>query len=50
MDRRDFLKTLAAAGAMLTVKSNGVMDIMASTLPGAATAQAAADNYADSTF
>jgi pimeloyl-ACP methyl ester carboxylesterase len=47
MDRRDFLKTLAAAGAMLTVKSNGVMDIMASTLPGAATAQAAADNYAD---
>lgn len=47
MDRRDFLKTLAAAGAMLTVKSNGVMDIMASTLPGTATAQAAADNYAD---
>ena len=47
MDRRDFLKTLAAAGAMLTMKSNGVMDIMASTLPGTATAQAAADNYAD---
>ena len=47
MDRRDFLKTLAAASAMLTVKSNGVMDIMASTLPGTATAQAAADNYAD---
>lgn len=47
MDRRGFLKTLAAAGAMLTVKSNGVMDIMASTLPGTATAQAAADNYAD---
>ena len=47
MDRRDFLKTLAAAGAMLTVKSNGVMDIMASNLPSEAGAQAGADSYAD---
>ena len=44
MDRRDFLKTLAAAGAMLTVKSNGVMDIMASNLPSEAGAQAGADS------
>lgn len=46
MDRRDFLKTLAAAGAMLTVKSNGVMDVMASTLPSDSTSPAAS-KYAD---
>ena len=38
MDRRDFLKTLAAAGALVTVKSSGMMDVMASTMPATATA------------
>ena len=33
MDRRDFLKTLAAAGALVTVKTSGMMDVMASTVP-----------------
>ena len=33
MDRRDFLKTLAAAGALVTVKTSGMMDVMASTMP-----------------
>lgn len=48
MDRRDFLKTLAAAGAVLTVKSNGMMEIMASTLKTDAPLPPAADNsYAD---
>ncbi len=32
MDRRNFLKALAAAGAVLTFKSNGVMDVMAATI------------------
>ena len=43
MDRRDFLKTLAAAGALVTVKSSGMMDVMASTVPSTGAA-AAADN------
>ena len=43
MDRREFLKTLAAAGALVTVKSSGMMDVMASTTP-ATGAAAAADN------
>ena len=43
MDRRDFLKTLAAAGALVSVKSSGMMDVMASTLP-AAGAVPASDN------
>ena len=43
MDRRDFLKTLAAAGALVSVKSTGMMDVMASTLP-AADAVPASDN------
>lgn len=40
MDRRDFLKSLAAAGAMLTIKNNGVMSMMASTSPSSANAAA----------
>lgn len=40
MDRRDFLKTLASAGALVTVKSSGMMDVMASTLPSEAPAAA----------
>lgn len=32
MDRRKFLKALAAAGAVLTIKSNGMMDMMAATV------------------
>jgi uncharacterized protein (DUF362 family) len=43
MDRREFLKTLAAAGALVTVKSSGMMDVMASTVPSGSQA-AAADN------
>ena len=43
MDRRDFLKTLAAAGAIVSVKSSGMMDVMASTLPSGSPA-AASDN------
>ena len=43
MDRRDFLKTLAAAGALVTVKSSGMMDVMASTMPSSATADGNAD-------
>lgn len=31
MDRREFLKALAAAGALVTIKSNGLMDVMAAT-------------------
>ena len=46
MDRRNFLKTLAAAGAVLTVKSNGMMDVMASTVPSGS-AQNASDSQAD---
>ena len=40
MDRRDFLKTLAAAGALVTVKTSGMMDVMASTVPSASSASA----------
>lgn len=47
MDRRDFLKTLAAAGALVTVKSSGMMDVMASTVPS--TSAAAASDTADLT-
>lgn len=47
MDRRDFLKTLAAAGALITVKSNGMMDVMASALPAAAPASGSKSEYAD---
>ena len=44
MDRRDFLKTLAAAGALVTVKTSGMMDVMASTTPAnAATGDGNAD-------
>ena len=43
MDRRDFLKTLAAAGALVTIKTNGMMDVMASTMPAAATPEGNAD-------
>lgn len=46
MDRRNFLKTLVAAGAVLTVKSNGMMDVMASTVPSGS-AQNASDSQAD---
>ena len=43
MDRRDFLKTLAAAGALVTVKTNGMMDVMASTVPSGPAADGNAD-------
>lgn len=45
MDRRNFLKSLAAAGAAVTIKSSGAMDVMAATnsaLPEMAPAAAAA--------
>lgn len=41
MDRRDFLKSLAAAGAIVSVKSSGMMDVMASTIPSSSSAAAA---------
>ena len=44
MDRRDFLKTLAAAGALVTVKSSGMMDVMASTVPASGPVPAADGN------
>lgn len=46
MDRRDFLKTLAMAGAAVSLKTSGMMDVMAATVPGsaAAPAQAAGKN------
>ena len=44
MDRRDFLKTLAAAGALVTVKSSGMMDVMASTVPASGQVPAADGN------
>lgn len=47
MDRRDFLKSLAVAGAAMTLKSNGAMDVMASTLPSGAGATAGADAAVD---
>ncbi len=47
MDRRDFLKTLAAAGALFTVKNNGMMDVMASALPSASPATDSKSKYAD---
>ncbi len=47
MDRRDFLKTLAAAGAMFTVKNSGMMDVMASALPSASPATDSKSKYAD---
>ena len=40
MDRRDFLKSLAAAGAIVSVKSSGVMDVMASSVPSPKSAAA----------
>ena len=43
MDRRDFLKTLAAAGALVTVKSSGMMDVMASTTTAGAAAEGNSD-------
>lgn len=47
MDRRDFLKTLAMAGAAVTLKTNGMMDVMASTVPGGNAPAAAAKDAAD---
>lgn len=43
MDRRDFIKTLAAAGAIVSVKSSGMMDVMASTIPSNSSATASSD-------
>jgi len=37
MDRRDFLKTLAVAGAAVTVKMNGGMSVLAQTIKNAPT-------------
>ena len=35
MDRRDFLKTLAVTGAVMTVQSSGAMDVLAQTFTNA---------------